>query len=351
MQNTILQPVVQVIYNKKDITENISKYIESLTYTDYEKDQSDELSIVLNDYDKLFQNNWYPEKGDKISAKIGYKGQPLLDCGVFTIDEPDIELSVDGDKFTINALAASINEKIRQKNSKSYVNKTLIDIAREIAKKHGYTVAGNGSAAIDQNSKNSTNIGAEGEKAGFIKIPYEIQYKESDIAFLARIAQNYGYIFKLTDNVISFVPAENLETSKSLSVITRKDIKSAHFRDCGTKKYTACSARYLNPKTGKYVSYTARAETNTENNETFKLDTKYSTKEAAIRAANAGLKNGSKEVEGEIEFVLGHTKAIAGVNFDINFNIVHDGKFHITQSTHTVTRENYETSISIRKAA
>lgn len=330
MTKSVLKPVVQVIYNKKDITENISKYIESLTYTDYEKDQSDELSIVLNDYDKLFQNNWYPEKGDKISAKIGYKGQPLLDCGVFTIDEPDIELSVDGDKFTINALAASINENIRQRNSKSYVNKMLIDIARQIASKHGYVVGGS---------------------AGFIKIPYEIQYKESDIAFLARIAQNYGYIFKLTDNVISFLPVENLETSKPLSTITRKDIKSAHFRDCGTKKYTACSAKYLNPKTGKYVSYTAKSDKTAERNETLKLDTKYSTKEAAMRAANAGLKNGSKEVEGDIEFVLGHTKAIAGVNFDVNFNIVHDGKFHITQSTHTVTRENYETSVSVKKVA
>ena len=42
-------PKVIILYNNSDITKNISPYIQSVTYTDYEKDQSDELSITLND--------------------------------------------------------------------------------------------------------------------------------------------------------------------------------------------------------------------------------------------------------------------------------------------------------------
>lgn len=325
-----LKPVIQILYNNKDITTSIDKYVESVTYTDYEKDQSDELEIVLNDYDKLFQTSWYPSKGDKVSVKMGYKGQPLLNCGTFTIDEPELNLSPDGNKFVIRALAASINEKIRQKNSKSYRNKTLIDIAREIAKKHGYTVAGS---------------------AGFIKLPYEIQNKESDMAFLRRIAETYGYIFKLTDNVISFIQSDSLEASKPLSTIYRKDIKSASFRDCAAKTYTACTVKYLSPKTGKLVSYTARSNKKGVKSEVLKLDVQCATKEAAKAAALAGLKRGSKEVEADVEFKLGHSKAYAGVNFDVKFDIIHDGRFHITQSTHTVARENYETNIRIKKIA
>lgn len=326
----VKRPVVIILYNNKNITKNISKYIQSVTYTDYEKDQSDELTITVNDFEGYFQNDWRPVKGDKISAKLGYEGETLLDCGTFTVDEPEIEISQEGDTFNIRALAASINQKIREKNSKSYVNKTLVEIAKQIAKKHGYTVAGS---------------------AGFIKIPYEMQYNETDLAFLKRISASYGYIFKLTDNVITFIPVENLENKKSVIKITRADIESASFRDCATKTYTACSVKYLSPKTGKLVTYTAKTNKKGLKTETLKLNTKYATKAQAKAAAEAGLKRGSKAVEGNIEFKQGQTKAIAGVNIQADFNNSFNGVYHITHSTHTVTREDYKTSVEVEQIA
>ena len=239
METIVKTPQAIILYNNKNITKNISKYIQSITYTDYEKGQSDEVTITLNDFDEFFQTDWHPTKGDKLSVQIGYSGERLLNCGIFTIDESEFETSVDGDVFVIRALAASINEKIRQKNIKSYVNKTLVDIARIIAKKHGYTVAGS---------------------SGFIKIPYEAQYNESDIAFLSRIASTYGYIFKLTNDVITFVPVEKLEQAKTVLEISKKDIERARFTNTATKTYTACRAKYLSPKSGKLISYTAKTD-------------------------------------------------------------------------------------------
>lgn len=322
----VKRPKVIILYNNKDITQNISKYIESLTYTDYEKGQSDELSITLNDNDGFFQNDWRPVKGDKISAQIGYDGEQLLNCGVFTIDEPELNISTDGDTFVIRALAASINQKLREKSHKDYVNKTLVEIARQIAQKHGYIVAGT---------------------AGFIKIPYEIQYNESDLAFLQRLASSYGYIFKLTDTVITLTPVEKLENSKTIIKITRKDIKHCSLRDSATKTYTACKAQYLNPKTGKLVSYTAKTNKSGVKNETYTLPAKYATKEQAKAAATAGLKRGTKTVTGNIEFKSGQINAIAGVNVEVDLNNSYSGVFHVTQSVHTVTKEDYETSIEV----
>lgn len=310
-------------YNNQDITKNISKYIESVTYTDYEKDQSDELSLSLNDTDKFFQNDWRPVKGDKISAQIGYEDSPLLNCGTFTIDESEFTMSDDGEKLTIRALAASINEKIRESKSNSYRNKTLVEIAREIGDRHGYKVAGS---------------------AGFIKIPYEAQCECSDLVFLKRIAAKYGYIFKLTDNIISFLPAEELEKTDSLFTVSPFDIESLSLRDSATKTYKACSAKYLNPKTGKLVSYTERSSRTDVKGETLHLKNKYATKAQAMRAAKAGLRNGSKAVEGSIDFAHGNPQAIAGVNFDLKLENSYDGKYHITQSTHTVTSESYKVS-------
>lgn len=324
----VKNPQVIILYNKEDITKNISSYIQSVTYTDYEKDQSDELSITLNDYDGYFQNDWYPEKGDKISAQIGYEGEKLLDCGVFTIDEPELDISTEGDTFVIRALAASINQKIRERTHNSYVNKTLVDIAKQIAKKHGYVVKGS---------------------AGFIKIPYAVQCNETDLAFLKRLASSYGYIFKLTDTVITFIPVENLENSKSILKISRADIEQASLRDTATKTYSACSAKYLNPKTGKLVTYTARSNKTGIKKETLKLDGRYATKAQAKAATEAALRRGSKAVTGNIDFKSGQTNAIAGVNTDVDLKNRFSGKYHITQSTHTVTQEDYKTSIEIER--
>lgn len=324
----VKNPQVIILYNKEDITKNISSYIQSVTYTDYEKDQSDELSITLNDYDGYFQNDWYPEKGDKISAQIGYEGEKLLDCGVFTIDEPELDISTEGDTFVIRALAASINQKIRERTHNSYVNKTLVDIAKQIGKKHGYVVKGS---------------------AGFIKIPYAVQCNETDLAFLKRLASSYGYIFKLTDTVITFIPVENLENSKSILKISRADIEQASLRDTATKTYSACSAKYLNPKTGKLVTYTARSNKTGIKKETLKLDGRYATKAQAKAATEAALRRGSKAVTGNIDFKSGQTNAIAGVNLEAELKNRFSGKYHITQSTHTVTQEDYKTSIEVER--
>ena len=321
---------VIITYNNKDITKNISKYIKNVTYTDYEKGQSDELSITLNDTDKFFQNDWRPLKGDKISAQIGYEDGELLDCGNFTIDESEFSIDDDGDIFVIRSLAASINEKIREKKSIPYRNKTLIEIAHEVAKRHGYRVAGS---------------------AGFIKIPYEAQFMESDMSFLNRLASKYGYIFKLTDDVISFIPDENLETQKVLFEIARKDIRSLSLRDCGTKTYNACSAKYLNPKTGKLVSYTARSTREDVKTETLHLTEKYATRAQAMAAAKAGLKNGSKAIEGNIKLRAGNIYAIAGINYQLAIDNLYDGKYHVTQSTHTVTPEDYATSLEVKSVS
>lgn len=326
----VKKPIAIIIYNNKNITKNISRYIQNVTYTDYEKDQSDELTITLNDIDAYFQNDWFPVKGDKISALIGYDDEKLLNCGTFTVDEPELEMTPEGDIFHIRAIAASINQKIRQKNSKSYVNKTLVEIAKQIAKKHGYTVAGS---------------------AGFIKIPYEVQYNETDLAFLKRLAASYGYIFKLTDKVITFIPVEELEKSKSILKITRADIENGVLRDTAAKTYTACTVKYLSPKTGKLVSYTAKSNKKGLKTETLKLNTKFATKAQAKAAAEAGLRRGSKAIQGSIDFKKGQKNVIAGVNIEAEFNNRFSGVYHITQSTHTVTPEDYKTSAEVEKVA
>ena len=66
----MLQPTFKLEYNKKDITKDISKYVLSINYTDFEPGQSDEIEIVFEDSEKLWQSAWIPSIGDSLYQPI-----------------------------------------------------------------------------------------------------------------------------------------------------------------------------------------------------------------------------------------------------------------------------------------
>ena len=68
------KPIAHLTYNGNDCTKDFSKYLNSLTFTDFEDEQSDELNITLNDNDSYFSSLWYPEKGDKLTCSIDFDG-------------------------------------------------------------------------------------------------------------------------------------------------------------------------------------------------------------------------------------------------------------------------------------
>lgn len=330
IKKKVKKPSIEVIYNKRNITQEISKFVMSLSYTDFEKDQADELNLVLKDSDDRFKDSWKPSKGDKIQAKIFYTGEPVLNCGVFTVDENTLDSSDDGDTCTIKALATSITQALKEVNNKPYESKTLVQIAQEIGDKHGFTVAGS---------------------EGNIRVGRQTQYQESDLGFLRRISDMYGYIFKITDTVLTFEKLENLEAAEPLSTITKKDIMRLTLNDTSAKTYSSCRVEYQSPKTGKLTSYTARSGKEGVKNDVLKLDTKCDSRQQAISVANAGLKNGQNTIEGSVNLSNGNPYFIAGCNFKLNGYKKWDGKYHISQSTHIVNSDDWTVNGEVRRVA
>lgn len=330
IKKNIKKPNIEVIYNKKNITQEISKFVMSLNYTDFEKDQADELNLVLKDSDDRFKDSWKPAKGDKIQAKIFYTGEPVLNCGVFTVDEDTLDSSDDGDTCTIKALATSMTQALKEERNKAYESKTLVQIAQEVGDRHGFTVAGS---------------------EGNIKVGSVRQYKETDLAFLRRISDIYGYIFKITDTILTFEKLENLEAAEPLSTITRKDVKRLTLNDKSAKTYSSCKVEYLSPKTGKLTSYTARSGKAGVKDDVLKLDTKCDSKQQAMAVADAGLKNGQVTVDGDIDLKCGNPYAFAGCNFTLDGYKKWDGKYHIAKSNHTVNSEDWTVGVEVRRVA
>ena len=110
----MLTPTFKLEYNQKNITKDVSDYVVSIDYADYEHGQSDEISITFEDSEGLWNGAWLPSKGDALRLFIGYVGEKLLNCGIFEIDE--IEYETPPDILTVKALATGIKKSFRQEN-------------------------------------------------------------------------------------------------------------------------------------------------------------------------------------------------------------------------------------------
>ena len=171
----IPKATVNLLYNGKDCTEDFSKYLNSVSFREYEDEQSDELSINLNNNDGFFTDLWFPEKGAKLTCKINY-GIEVFDCGTLAIDENSFHFSTSGDTVEIKALATSTNFPVRTQRIINHSGKTLTQIAEAVGKIHNFKV-----------------LGTEGN----VRVGTVIQKNESDINFLKRLAKQYGSIHLL----------------------------------------------------------------------------------------------------------------------------------------------------------
>jgi len=322
----VRRPIFFLEYEKKDITAYITPFVLSVTYTDHVHGKSDEIEIQLEDRARLWKSSWYPQKGDLITLKIGYEGEPLLPCGSFEIDE--IELSAPPDTVTIKGLSTNIKKALRQDNTKAYENKTLKQIAEEIAKKHGFELVG---------------------EIKDIKIKRITQKHERDISFLKRIAEDYGYVFKIADGTLVFYEIGKLESADIVFVIDRKDMISYSFRDKTYELYRACEVSYHDPKTKKLITHTEKAEGITKG-DVLKINERCENKEQAIAKAKAHLHNKNKmQTEGIITLV-GNPKLCAGLNIELTGLYILNGKYHIETAKHTIDRASgYKTELEVRR--
>ena len=320
----MLTPTFKLEYNQKNITKDVSDYVVSIDYTDYEHGQSDEISITFEDSQGLWNGAWIPSKGDALRLFIGYEGEQLLNCGIFEIDE--IEYETPSEELTVKALATGIKKSFRQANSIGYENKTLKQIANEVAKRH--------------------NLNLVGEIEN-IKVERITQNKERDLSFLKRIAELYGYIFKIAENNLVFYKTEKLMSANSAKIIYKSEVTNARFVEKTSHAYKSVSVSYRNPKTGKNVTATAKNEKCVKG-DVLKLSTRVENKQQALIMAKAALKKGYYTIEGYFS-MAGNPYLVSGLNLETKDFGYFSGKYHITQANHHIDKLlGYSTSIEVK---
>ncbi len=337
-------PMFVLAYEQKNITNDITPYVRAVTYTDYLSGQSDELEVELEDADGRWVRNWYPGKGDKLSLKMGYDSAPLLPCGSFEVDE--IEFAQPPATVTIRALATGVTPSVRTRVGRAYENTTLAAIAQRIAKRNKLTLIG---------------------RIRDIRIDRVTQYQERDVAFLARLAREFGYAFKIVDRKLVFTELAELRDGNAVTTLKVADLISIRLRDKIKDVYAQAKGKYHDPKTKKLVVYgvqgdqvaevgqttasTKKRSGSATSGDTLKLSTRGS--KAAVQAkTQAALDAANLQQTGGSIGMPGNPKLVAGVTFELVDCGRLSGKYLVESARHRIERSGgYTTELDVMRVA
>ena len=207
-----------VWYGGKDISARVDPYLSRLAYVDHlEGEEPDAIEVELEDRQRLFQGPLYPVKGSLLAFSFGFdSGVRFQSAKGFLLDE--IEVNGPHDLVTWRATGNLPSGNLHTRVSKAWEGTTLEVIARSIARKHGLEVVAN----------------LEG-----IALSRVTQADEGDLAFLKRLAKDYGLTCSYKAGgldgqsrpTLVLVGAEKLEAAAPIYEIPRSLCTRYRFRD------------------------------------------------------------------------------------------------------------------------
>lgn len=329
----------KLLYNGKNITEDISKHLIELSYTDKITGESDDLEIRLDDKDGFWQDAWYPDKGATLSLEFGYNNGQILKPNIFELDEIVTSFGLDGDIVTIKGIgAAFIKSDVKTKRSHAHENKTLLEIVNGIAAKYGFKVVGD---------------------IADIRIGRVTQKREKDFTFLSRLASEYGYNFNVRNKRLIFTHIKSLESVPRALTIDKTDITGGSITDKSTLIYKSATVKSHNPNTNSTVDSTSSWTDASNKDKTdlsfisqgpaLEVRTKTENQQQAITKAEAALHHFNGLQQTANISVPGNILALAGNNIELTGFGRNSGIWSILSSKHTISIDGYSTDIELKK--
>jgi len=315
-----------------DISEDISPSVISVTYHDKEEHAASEIEVKVEDSNHLWQGPWFPQRGDVLDLSIGYTGA-VVPCGLFEIDE----VFADGppDVCTIKAISAYVTPALRTRFSRAYEGQTLRQIAATIALNHGLELV------FDQVAPDVT-------------LNRVTQKHETDLGFLRRIANAYGYGFTIRGQQLVFRSRLEAEAAPPIDTINRTNLMGFNFKTVTHQIYQAAEVSYFDPSLKALTTATATARRDASTGDTLSVPQRAETGQDATAKAEAALHgNNMAEVTGTLNGE-GNTLWFAGFNVTVTGFGQWNGTYHIDRSRHSLRRgttEGYLTSIEVRRVA
>ncbi|CND78738.1 phage late control D family protein [Yersinia kristensenii] len=322
----------------------------SLTLTDNRGFEADMLELVIDDAD---QKVALPKRGAQIDIALGWKGEPLVNKGRFTVDE--ISHSGPPDQLIVTARSADFRDTFNVKREYSWHDITVGKVVASIA------------------SRYDLKAGVS-EDLGKIEIDHADQTSESDISFLTRMAEKLGAITTIKNGMLLFMhPGRAVSQSGKLLpaiTITRASGDKHSFRVADRDAYTGVTAYWLDLNYGKPQKTSVRrkrksktppkvktpASTSKEGNylegvegNVFVMRETFKTERAARRAAAA---RWSKLQRGAAEFTMTLARGRADLFPELPAVMqgfkpeIDQAAWIITQVTHTIGDNGFTTALN-----
>ena len=226
-----IAPEFMLKLDDRDITQNFSHRLISLSMTDKRGLEADQLDIQLDDSNGLFE---LPARGATLSLWLGWEGSPLQNKGNFTIDT--IEFRGAPDTLTIRGCSADFRGKLNVRREQSWHDTTIGSIVNTLAQRNQLTAS-------------------VAEELSSITISHIDQSQETDAAFLTRLAERNGAFVSIKAGKIIFMKAGQAVTAGGtpipLMVIERGDGDRHLFSVADRENYSGVTAKWLQTRDPK----------------------------------------------------------------------------------------------------
>lgn len=226
---------VSVIYKGTDISEEVNRDLEEISYTDVASGESDSVTINISDSSKKWIGAWFPTKGDYIKVSImffnWYKHENNIpfDCGEFQVDD----IGASGRPITFSIGGASIpqdNGFNAEKRTVTRESTTLEQIAQEIAGRAGIALY---------------------YEADSISMKAIEQTNETDCKFLFSLCESYGLAMKVYANKIVIFEEERYEKNAAVCTLRESDLENWSFNTTTAGTYTGAVFSFTDPDNEK----------------------------------------------------------------------------------------------------
>ncbi|EOL8877430.1 phage late control D family protein [Enterobacter mori] len=357
-----IAPDFMLKLDDRDITQNVSPRLISLSMTDKRGLEADQLDIQLDDSDGLLD---LPARGATLTLWLGWKGTPLQKKGNFTVDT--IEFQGAPDKLTIRGCSADFRGKLNVRREQSWHDTTIGAIVNTIAQRNQLTA----SVAAGLSS---------------ITISHIDQSQETDAAFLTRLAERNGAFVSIKAGKVIFMKAGQAVTaggtSIPLMVIERGDGDRHLFSVADRENYSGVTAKWLqtrdpkkqnaqlsinrlpdgqvpealtHPEAAAPTAGAGKAQPPQEMlvgsaENVFELTTVYASEEQALRAAEAkwrALQRGT--VKFSIQLALGRADLFPETPVLVNGfkRVIDEQAWIISEVVHTLSESGFTTRLNL----
>ncbi|MEB7933636.1 phage late control D family protein [Enterobacter quasiroggenkampii] len=357
-----IAPDFMLKLDDRDVTQNFSHRLISLSMIDKLGLEADQLDIQLDDSDGLLD---LPARGARLSLWLGWEGTPLEEKGDFTIDA--IQFRGAPDTLTIRGFSADFR-KLNVRREQSWHDTTIGAIVDTIAQRNQLTASVSSGLAS-------------------IAISHIDQSQETDAAFLSRLAERNGAFVSIKAGKVIFMKAGQAVTASGtpipLMMIERGDGDKHLFSVADRENYSGVTAKWLqtrdpkqqNPQLsisrqssvqptgalqhpgavapvaetgGKEQKPQERLVGSAEN--VFELTTVYASEEQALRAAEAkwrALQRGT--VEFSIQLALGRADLFPETPVLVNGfkRVIDEQAWIISEVVHTLNDSGFTTQLKL----